>query len=56
MVYRSFGGDSIDVHNKYIKWVHALGTDFCEGLLDFAKLHKEIYVVTNVAKYRSFQY
>ena len=44
------------IHNKYVKWRQELGQDFCEGILDFGKMHLDIYKVTNVPKYRSFQY
>ena len=44
------------VHNKYVKWCQDLGSDFCEGIRQFGDLHQDIYKVTNVPKYRSFQY
>ena len=47
--------DMLLIHNKYLKWRMEIG-DFCEGLIDFAKKHSDIYRVTNVTKYRSFQY
>ena len=50
------GEDAIMIHSKYVKWMQELGGGFCEGLLDFAKKHRDIYAVTNVPKYRSFQY
>ena len=56
IVYKCLCGDVTLIHNKYIKWRQDLGTSFCEGLLEFGKLHLDIYKVTNVTKYRSFQY
>ena len=44
------------INNKYIKWVQELGSGFCEDVFKFGELHQDIYKVTNVAKYRSFQY
>ena len=44
------------IHNKYIKWREELKQDFCQGLIGFSNEHARIYQVTNVAKYRSFQY
>ena len=44
------------IHNKYIKWKQELHTDLCESLVDFGREHLSIYKVTNVPKYRSFQY
>ena len=55
-VYKYMADDILTVHNKYIKWIEELGRDFCESLWDFRKFHIDIYRITNVAKYRSFQY
>ena len=55
-IYKFISQDAILIHNKYIKWMSEIGHDFCEGLLDFAQKHTNIYKITNVAKYRSFQY
>ena len=55
-VYRFLSNDIMLVHNKYIKWMQELGQDFSEGILDFAQDFMNIYKVTNVAKFRSFQY
>ena len=56
IVYRYLQDDVMVIHNKYIKWLMEVGTDFTEGILEFGKLHKDIYKITNIAKYRSFQY
>ena len=55
-VYTYFMEDITMVHNKYIKWRQELGYDFCDGLLGFRDQHKRIYKLTNITKYRSFQY
>ena len=55
-VYRWLSDDVILVHNKYISWRKELGQDFCETICDFGKEHMQIYKLTNITKYRSFQY
>ena len=55
-VYKYLSGDAILIHNKYIKWRQELGFYLGDGIVDFATIHKDIYQVTNIAKYRSFQY
>ena len=44
------------VHGKYLKWIADLGHEFCETLYDMTYEFKNIYKVTNIAKYRSFQF
>ena len=46
------------IHNKYIKWRMELGeeSELCSGVLEFGKLHTDIYRITNITKLRSFQY
>ena len=56
LVYRYISQDAIIIHNKYVKWKQELGENFCENICDFARLHINLYHVTNVTKYRSFQY
>ena len=55
-VYKFISEDSIYIHSKYIKWRMEVGNDFCESFIDFRDAHRDIYKVTNVPKYRSFQY
>ena len=55
-VYKYINGDFSLLQNKYVKWSQELGVDICEDIVKFGQLHKEIYRITNVAKYRSFQY
>ena len=55
-VYKVIANDVLEIHPKYVKWIQDLGIDFCGSLYDFGKLHKDIYKITNVSKYRSFQY
>ena len=33
-----------------------LQLDFCQNLHDFGKMHLEVYKITNITKYRDFQY
>ena len=55
-IYKFLADDVMLIHNKYMKWRDELGNDFCESLIDFGKQHLNIFKVTNVPKYRSFQY
>ena len=55
-IYKFMSDDVIRIHNKYLKWNQELNGDFCQGICEFAKMHLSIYVVTNISKYRSFQY
>ena len=55
-VYNFLLDDAMLLHGKYMKWRQDLGSDFCPGLYDFGLLHLNIYKMTNVTKYRSFQY
>ena len=56
VIYKYISDDILVTHNKFLKWRNELGDDFCEGICDFGTLHMDIYRLTNVAKYRSFQY
>ena len=55
-IYKYLGDDIMLVHSKYINWKKEIGEDFTPTLYEFGQLHKEIYKLTNVPKYRSFQY
>ena len=55
-IYKFLQDDALLVHNKYIKWIQDVGTNFCEGCLEFGRKHQSLYKVTNIPKYRSFQY
>ena len=56
IVYASLMDDVMIIHSKFLKWRQDLGQDFSAGIVDFGLLHKDIFCVTNVPKYRSFQY
>ena len=56
MIYRYVSNDRIVLHNKYIKWRIELGYELTESLSEFTKYIREIYNITNITKYRSFQY
>ena len=55
-IYRFIAEDVMIVHNKYLKWRIELGESLCGSLCEYGYEHKVLYKVTNVAKYRSFQY
>ena len=55
-VYKLLLDDVLLIHPKYLKWRQELGEDFSEDLLSFGMKHKDIYRVTNIPKFRSFQY
>ena len=55
-VYRYIAPDVMDIQYKYIKWEKELGEELCDSLPEFGKVHKDIFALTNIAKYRSFQY
>ena len=55
-VYKYLSEDTFILYNKYLKWTNEIGDTFCEDVVKFGQLHKDIYKVTNVPKYRSFQY
>ena len=55
-VYRFLSEDITLTHSKYIGWRRELGAEMDETLYDFRYLHLDIYRITNIAKYRSFQY
>ena len=55
-VYRSMSDNILLSHYKYVKWRQEIGEDFCEDIFDFGKKHMDLYRVTNIPKYRSFQY
>ena len=55
-VYGFLSEDVLLIHNKYLKWMQDLGPNFVESLCDFGTIHSDIFRITNVPKYRSFQY
>ena len=55
-IYKFMMDDVMILHNKYMKWREEIGVNFCQGLRDFGDLFKDIYRITNIPKYRSFQY
>ena len=56
-VYKYISEDATILNNKFVKWSQELGEDICEGgVYGFAKIHSKMYKVTNVIKFRSFQY
>ena len=55
-IYRYIAEDATIVHYKYIKWNQELQEEIAQDIYEYGKLHGNIYKVTNVAKYRSFQY
>ena len=55
-VYKYLAGDSTLLLSKYQKWQRELGHEICESVYTFGEKHMEIYKVTNITKFRSFQY
>ena len=55
-VYTYLQDDVMLIHSKCIKWIEEIGPDFEPSLCDFGAIHNDIYSITNVPKYRSFQY
>ena len=53
-IYNYIAGDAIIIHNKFLKW--KMENQLCGTLMDFREAHLDIYRVTNIPKYRSFQY
>ena len=56
VVYAFLQEDVLLVHDKYLKWRMELGESICQGICEFGKKHQDIFKITNIAKYRSFQY
>ena len=54
-VYKFLSDDAMLIHNKFLKWRSDLD-QYEDTLTEFAEKHAEIYKITNIAKYRSFQY
>ena len=55
-VYKYISEDATIMINKWHKWNQELQEDIAEDVFEFAALHQGIYSVTNITKYRSFQY
>ena len=55
-IYEYLADDCTQLYGKYSKWTMELGTPLCEDIFTFGRLHQQIYKVTNIVKYRSFQY
>ena len=55
-IYKQLLEDRILLHSKYTKWNQELKVDINPSLYDFGQEFRSIYRVTNVPKYRAFQY
>ena len=55
IVYKEINGDKLLLHGKYVKWNQEIN-NFSDSLWDFTEEHMSIYRITNIPKYRSFQY
>ena len=55
-VYKLISEDRMLLHPKFLKWRKELGSQYDDTLSDFTEHFKSIYKISNVAKYRSFQY
>ena len=56
LIYSYTACDATELHYKYIKWKEEIGLDLPQGAYSFAREIQNIYKVTNITKYRSFQY
>ena len=55
-IYRYIADDVLAIHNKYLAWIQEVGHNFVDSLIGFGIMHRDVYSITNIAKYRSFQY
>ena len=55
-IYKTLLEDRIMLHPKFLKWKDELGGQYDEAFSDFIEHFRSIYRISNVAKYRSFQY
>ena len=55
-IYKFLQDDCMLIHNKYVKWRSELGVQYEQSIVEYAKEHANLYRVTNIPKYRSFQY
>ena len=53
-IYKELNGDMSIINGKYLKWIAECGDDFVEGTCEFGQLHKDVYSVTNIVKFRKF--
>ena len=56
IIYQYTAEDVFITQNKYTGWQKELGEPICDNIVDFGRKHLDLYKVTNIAKYRSFQY
>ena len=54
--YKMLADDRTIIYNKYIKWKQEIEGGIAETLTEYALLHSKLYKITNVTKYRDFQY
>ena len=55
-IYTFLCGDLMEIHNKYVKWTEELGQELCTNIVEFGYLHRKVFSLTNIPKFRSFQY
>ena len=55
-VYKYLADDILLIHNKFMAWRKELGPQYEGVLTEFAGAHNDIYSLTNITKFRSFQY
>ena len=56
IVYKYLQGDISYLQNKLVAWHVELGQDIQDNIYEYGRLHFDVFRVTNVTKYRSFQY
>ena len=55
-VYKYLVGDVCLIHNKLMKWEKEIGEELTDGIWDYGLAHLNVYKLTNITKYRDFQY
>ena len=55
-IYQYLSEDATIMINKYVKWNEELGCEISDGIYDFALKYRNLYRITNITEYRSFQY
>ena len=55
-IYRYISQDISQLQNKFLGWYRELGEDIGQDIIEFGRMHLDLYRVTNIPKYRSFQY
>ena len=55
-IYRYINGDIQYINGKLQKWNQEVNMEMWDDIFKYGKAHKDLYSLTNIPKYRSFQY